>query len=134
MDKRAYLKVKVKSLAEEAKIIRLETKRAKQGYIKRGLYDHRMCVVRPEARHTHLAYGFLRGRECRQIEQKAHTAPDWKKVRRMVEKYGSYYWWWDHEEDKSYKEKVADAKKHLDETLERFDKWVEKAQVVNEAV
>ena len=125
MDERVYLKVKLKSLAEEAKIIRKETERAKLRSIKHGLYAHRTRVVRPEARYTHLAYGFLRGREYRQMEQKARLAPDWKRVRKMVQKYGSHIVYsYDYD---LYRERKEAAKKHLDEALERFDKWVEKA-------
>ena len=133
MDERVYLKVKLKSLAAEAKIIRKETQRAKLRSIKHGLYAHRIGVVRPEARYTHLAYGFLRGREYQQIEKKAHIAPNWKRVRKMVQKYGSHMWsdygtGWSYE---AYKERQEAAKKHLEETLERFDKWVEKANDQN---
>ena len=120
MDERAYLKVKLKSLAEEAKIIRKETQRAKTGSIKNGLYLHRIHVVRPEARHTHLAYGFLRGKSYEQIERDARVAPNWDKVRKMVSKYGvhqaGYAWgeWKQSQKDKQ-------------ELLEQFDQWVEKA-------
>lgn len=137
MDERAYLKVKIKSLAEEAKIIRLETKHAKLGSIRLGLYLHRIHVVRPEARHTHLAYGFLRGREYHQIEPKAHTAPNWKKVRKMVEKYGTHSTWEVHQhtdEWNTHHDYLTHMDKIKKELLSRFDKWVEQAQVVNEAV
>jgi len=60
-DERIYLKVKILSLAEESRIIRKETRAAKQDSIKNGLYLHRVWVVRTEARVTYLAYGFLRG-------------------------------------------------------------------------
>ncbi len=128
MDERTYLKVKIKSLAAEAKIIRLETKRAKRASIRDGLALHRKGAVRFEARHTHLAYGFLRGREYRQIEQKAHTPPDWDKVRRMIERYGAHLDW--NSEDCSYGNSIL-AKEAV---LERFDEWREQAQMVNEAV
>lgn len=139
MDERVYLKVKIKSLGEEARIIRKETKKATLPSIKNGLYRHRIDVVRVEARHTHLAYGFLRGREYRQIEHGAKTKPDWKKVRRMVEKYGSHKWWdMSTESYAVYEQRCKQAKKQLEETLARFDKWVEQAEsgniIVDEAV
>lgn len=34
----------------------------------KGLYDHRIDVVRPEARATNIAYGFLRGRSYSEVE------------------------------------------------------------------
>lgn len=64
-DRRIALKVKLKSLAEEARIIRREEQKAKS----RGDYrlffelqDHRRRVLRDEARHAHLAYTLVRYR------------------------------------------------------------------------
>ena len=122
MDERTYLKVKLKSLAEEARIIRLETKRAKRESIRNGLALHRTGVVRREARHTHLAYGFLRGKEYRQIEPKAHIAPDWDKVRKMVEKYGTHLDWGS--DDCGY----STHKARKAEVRERFEQWLCRAQ------
>lgn len=129
MDERTYLKVKIKSLAAEAKIIRLETKRAKRASIRDGLALHRKGAVRFEARHTHLAYGFLRGREYRQMEQKAHTPPDWDKVRRMIERYGAHLDWNSYDDCgyRGYEDRKAAV-------LKCFDEWREQAQTVNEAV
>lgn len=131
MDERAYLKVKIKSLAEEARIIRKETKRARLSSIKNGLYRHRIDVVRYEARHTHLAYGFLRGRSYEQMEQKAHVAPDWKKVRKMVEKYGSHLEGWDYNNESysDYEKRCQEHKTRKEETLKRFDQWVIQARM-----
>lgn len=84
-DQRVYLKVKLKSLMAEAKIIRTEEKRNK--YHRNGLALHRRTILRNESRHTFLAYGFLRGRTYQQIEKSQRPA-DWDKVRKMVEKYG----------------------------------------------
>lgn len=122
MDERTYLKVKIKSLAEEAKIIRLETKRAKRASIKDGLALHRKGIVRSEARHTHLAYGFMRGREYRQMEPKAHQEPNWEKVRKMVEKYGTHLDW--SSEDCGY----SSHKDRKEETRQRFEAWLARAQ------
>lgn len=76
MDTKRFLKVKIKSLAEEARIIRLEERRAKA----RGdyetltsLYLHRTKDVRNEARATQLAYGFLKGRTRSEIESPSET-------------------------------------------------------------
>lgn len=129
MDERTYLKVKIKSLAEEARIIRLETKRARTVSIKNGLALHRKGIVRNEARHTCLAYGFLRGLEYRQMEHKAFVAPDWKKVRRMIDKYGVHFAsWGDAESYADYEVRCKEAKQAKEEQLTKFDQWVERAQ------
>ena len=103
MDRRIFLKIKLKSLACEARIIRREEAQLKGQCIKeqvevvrpftftRGEMEaHRRYVVGKEARHTLLAYSFIRGRAYQDVEQKAKTPPDWKKVRQMVERYGSF--------------------------------------------
>ncbi len=129
MDERIYLKVKLKSLAEEARIIRKETKRTKLRSIKDGLYLHRTGIVRNEARHTLLAYGFLRGRTYHKIENKAKIEPSWDKVRKMVTKYGSHFQPWSENTDYDvYLKEKAVALQHLDETLKRFDEWVKQAK------
>jgi len=90
-DNRAFLKVKLKSLAEEAKIIRKEEKKNPRLYLE--LRMHRIGIVRTEARATLLAYAFLRGRLYKQLEAKYHDGckPDWAKVEAMVRKYGKSF-------------------------------------------
>lgn len=86
---RVYLKVKNKSLAEEARIIKLEEGRH-TGLTRQGLYLHRINVVRPEARATLLADCFFRGKEYSEIEHKTYTPAylmPWQKVKKMVESY-----------------------------------------------
>jgi hypothetical protein len=88
VDYREYLKVKVKSLAEEARIIRKEEAR---GSLREGLHRHRVDIVRPEARAAHLAYGLIKGRTLKRIEPTAREPRAeglWKRVRAMVDKYG----------------------------------------------
>ncbi|MFQ6011538.1 MAG: hypothetical protein ACE5KG_05145 [Nitrososphaerales archaeon] len=111
-DQRIFLKIKLKSLAAEARIIKHQEKKSK--YWNFQLYHHRITVVRREARHTHLAYAFLRGRSYSQIEEKCHTPPDWEQVRRMVTRYGVR---WNADEPR---EQFQDR---LTEQSERFDKW-----------
>jgi hypothetical protein len=82
------LKVKVKSLAAEAKIIRLEERRASTPEARASLHQHRVGIVRLAARNTLLAYGYLRGRSYRQIEASCKRPPDWSAVEKMVMKYG----------------------------------------------
>lgn len=86
MDYRVYLKVKLKSLAEEARIIRREEK--KGGDLREGLYRHRVDDVRSEARHTLLAYNFIRGRTYKQTEPNTKTPISFDRVLKMVKKYG----------------------------------------------
>ena len=85
------LKVKIKHLAEEARIIRREANaQYAQGNYQKGnnLTDHRKGVVRREARATLIAYQTLRGIPREVYEPDAKTEPDWKAVERMVKKYG----------------------------------------------
>ena len=126
MDDRTYLKVKIKSLAAEAKIIRTEEKRARRPGLRRGLEDHRKGIVRTESRHTHLAYGFIRGREYHQMESSTHETPNWEKVRKMVEKYGSYVTW--DASSESYDEYRKRQQQHKEEAKKSFETWLKKAQ------
>ncbi len=109
-DRRLFLKVKLKSLAAEAKIIR--AMEGRHPAWRAELRSHRIFPVRREARHTLLAYGFLRGRTLHAIEAKSDHPPDWKAVAAMVKKYGAVtggHW----------KENQA----VLAALLERFDAW-----------
>lgn len=94
-DKRALLRVKIKSLAEEARIIRFEEKRSRQP-IRDELHNHRVTVVRWEARVAQLAYGLIRGRTIERIEPLAKTEPNWKRVHELLKKYGARGADWSH--------------------------------------
>lgn len=88
------LKIKIKTLAEEARIIRKEEKRIKDGkeenkYHINDLHLHRVGVVRRCARETHLAYAYLRGFSYSDIEKSAKRKPNWDAVAKMVAKYGT---------------------------------------------
>ena len=114
---RAYLKIKIKSLAAEAKIIRAEEQkykrrkpkkdeiatlgtRAKKRGISRlvpgsvpntifwGLRSHRIHDVRWEARAACLAYGFLRGHNYSEMETKCYKLPNFLRVEELAMKYG----------------------------------------------
>ena len=99
-DGRTFLKVKIKSLAAEAHIIRKEerknTKVNEFGYneLRQELRLHRIGTVRNEAFFTLLAYGFIRGREFHQIApgSKPTEIFSWDKVWKMVDKYGVRSW------------------------------------------
>lgn len=87
------LKVKIKSLAEEARIIRLEEGRCGKDDILRGkLHDHRVKDVRREQRLSLLAYAFLRGKPLAKVEPKSDNPPDWSRVGKLVEKFGTVSW------------------------------------------
>jgi adenosylmethionine-8-amino-7-oxononanoate aminotransferase len=87
VDRREMLRVKIKSLVAEAKIIRHEEAKT-HGALRDELHFHRISAVRGEARSAHLAYGFIRGRTYEQMEAKTHTPPYWKRVRELCRKYG----------------------------------------------
>lgn len=95
IDRREMLRVKIKSLADEARIIRREERRAcKPGRVyaplQAELWLHRVRDVRSEARATLLAYGFIRGRTLTQMEGEKSKPSDyiWKRVKTMLQKYG----------------------------------------------
>jgi len=84
-----YLKIKIKSLAAEAQIIRKEERKWPGTTAERhGLHSHRVLDVRREARSALLAYGYLRGRKYLQLEPKCSEAPNWRRIGKLVERYG----------------------------------------------
>ena len=104
---REYLKVKLLSLIAETDIIRdreelyksLIEQREWDGFpagterkILAGLVSHRMGVVRPEIRATHIAYGALKGKDLEEIEAYPSKIPEkiLRKAARMFTKYGEY--------------------------------------------
>lgn len=103
---KVYLKVKIKSLAAEAHIIRREERRTR-GDLRYALQQHRKTDVRQEARAAILAYGFLRGRDFRAMEAKGSKAPYWSRIEALVKKYG--------EDD-------------LRERMQRFAEWKDAAE------
>lgn len=104
--KNPFLRVKLKTLAEEAKIIRAEEARTyyyrcdENGVVTlvhhnvdrhNALALHRKGVVRREARATMIAYQYLRGVPFDTFERrpgKPTNRIDWSAVERMVKKYG----------------------------------------------
>ena len=65
------LKIKGKSLAEEARIIRKEERKL-PGPDRAELRDHRVTTVRDAARATYLTIAYIRGKPYRSIEHKCH--------------------------------------------------------------
>jgi hypothetical protein len=88
-----FLKVKIKSLAVESRIIRQEELRSR-GDLRNSLRLHRVNDVRHECRATLIAYNCLRGISYQRTEPNALPLNTfdherlWKRVRTMVEKYG----------------------------------------------
>lgn len=103
------LKVKVKSLAEEARIIRreeLKAKRSARWHAERqqsdqaskyardrnALYEHRIDVVRFECRCAELARAFIKGTPYRKVERSTTDGPYQMgriqgRVQKLVNKY-----------------------------------------------
>ena len=89
---RQKLKIKIKSLACEAKIIRKEEGRLKGSNWDRGrteLQQHRTGSLRNEARSALLAYAFLRKRNYWKTEASAATPPDRRRTCKLISKYGT---------------------------------------------
>lgn len=115
---KVYLKVKIKSLAAEATIIRKEENKAKASfrYLSNktgkedeynfekskwhGLYTHRTVDVRNEARASQLAYAYIRGKPFSFVERNTNPYGEYgavcsslnpiiARVVKMVNKYGN---------------------------------------------
>ena len=87
IDRREMLKVKVKHLAAEARIIRREEQKT-HGYLRESLHLHRVYTVRKAARSAHIAYALVKGRTYEQLEKNPSTEPDWDDINRMIKTYG----------------------------------------------
>lgn len=87
LDRREMLRIKLFSLATEARRIRREELRTFGG-LREELRDHRIKVVRTEARATVLALAIIRAKAYRDIEERADVPPNWEKVEAMLVKYG----------------------------------------------
>ncbi len=104
---KTYLKVKIKHLGAEARIIKEEKdkwlKKAARGranVAKRDgaapnapsnmanyLHEHRINCVRKECRDSHLAYGFIRGLRYEQVEARRYTDPNWLNVFAIIQRF-----------------------------------------------
>lgn len=89
-----FLKVKIKSLSEESRIIRKEELRSR-GDLRTLLRLHRVNDVRRECRATLIAYNFLRGISYIRTEPNVLPMSQWDegklwgRVEVMVKKYGT---------------------------------------------
>lgn len=80
---RAKFRVKIRSLMEEARIIRHEEKRADRGPDHDSLHLHRVGLLRSEARSTQLAYAYYRGVPYTATET-TNREVDGKRVRDII--------------------------------------------------
>ncbi|WP_438980286.1 hypothetical protein [Polynucleobacter sp.] len=103
---KTYLKIKLNHLAAEARI----NKKEKHKWMRKAaigrqrawekemenptkatmadlIHNHRMIAIRPEARDSNLAYGFLRGRSYAQIEAKRFTDPNWSNIKANIKRF-----------------------------------------------
>jgi hypothetical protein len=89
VDRREGLKVKVKSLAVEAQIIRIEERKT-NGDLRTWLERHRREDVRYASRTSLMAYGLIRGRPVDVTERPGtkRTESYWKEVKQMISNYG----------------------------------------------
>lgn len=88
-----HLRIKIKSLADEAVTIRVAARRILRGTVHRGNVRHRLNlhrteVVRHHARHNLLAYGLLRGVRYSVIEKKCREIPDWEMIGKIAKRFG----------------------------------------------
>ena len=124
MSRATHLKIKLKTLAAEATLIRKEERKALEAG-RHGLHadrddyerhyrayeslrDHRTGIVRSTARINNLAYGFLRGRAYAEMEAKTTSEVDLVAVYKLVQRFGTpedLAWW---------PEWQGDATVHLD--------------------
>lgn len=84
------LRVKIRSLADEARVIRDEERRAKDAHdytLVNSLCNHRKQSVRPEARCALLAYAFLRRMPYERLERDPRSKPNWTRIKKMVERF-----------------------------------------------
>ena len=81
-------RVKIKSLAEEARIIRDEEKK-RTGWARSGLHAHRIETVRYEQRHTLLAYAYLRNAPYGLLEVGPASKPSAHKIQVILKSLAS---------------------------------------------
>jgi hypothetical protein len=87
IDRRELLKIKIKSLAAEARIIRREAQRVFGDY-RYEMNAHRTGGMRRAARETLIAYGLIRGKTIAQMEPNAKRLYNVDAVQAMIRKYG----------------------------------------------
>ena len=82
------LKVNIKSLAAEALINRAEARKS-SGMERHYLNAHRTGDLRREARAALICYAYLRGKSYRAMEKEGSSTPDWKYIKKKVQRFAS---------------------------------------------
>ena len=118
------MKVKVKSLAAEARIIRHEEKRSKDVKQQSSLHLHRTGVVREEARAALIAYGFIRGKKFSAIEPRAKSLPSISRVEEIALRFGLFYDW-DEESGQEFEHRKQKFKSSLESFKQEIRQVVE---------
>lgn len=114
---RVFLRVRSKELAEEARFIRLEEKRAKarrKTHLLNELAEHRKMVVRPQARLTHLTLAYIRGMPYGVVEQPDSRPFDKKALVKMVGRFLKLDLAWD-----------RDTPLRMENLSTAVDRWLE---------
>ena len=88
-NRRTLLKIKIKSLIEEVKIIRHEESRCPdtRPHLRELMRQHRIFDIRKAMRSTYIAYGLMKGTPYLKIEPKAYEEPKWAIIEKMLESY-----------------------------------------------
>lgn len=101
---KSHLKIKVQTLGAECRVAKSQERqwlrKAKKARAKQrdpkyaeanwfSIRQHRLAVIRKEARDSHLALGFLRGRSYEEMENVAYHAPDWKNIEGIVKRFSA---------------------------------------------
>ena len=81
------MKIKIKSLAAEAVIIRQEERKT-SGDTRTSLHLHRTLDVRREARASLLAYAYLRDKPLETLERPGSRKVNWPDVMRIAKQFG----------------------------------------------
>jgi len=87
---RHTLRIKIKYLAEEARIIRKEEVKTKSSLVRLNLRLHRLDIVRYEQRHSLLAYAFIRGIPYKKIENKSYEPPRISKILKILANHAKH--------------------------------------------
>lgn len=113
------LKLSGLTLAQQSRILK-KLEKNKNPNISKGIHYTRVHVLRKEARSTHIALGFLRGRSLSEMEKpyrpadKGHitsknmtrTIPNWTRIEELVVKHGAAYF----ENDQQLQQEFAEFK------------------------
>ncbi len=89
---KTHLKIKIASLSAESESCRRQLRHWLSDHpMAKSIQRHRRKVVLPDLRAAHLAYGFLRGRDYRAIEDTTYFPPNWDRVSYYVRRFGNGY-------------------------------------------